>query len=506
MDQFRLLTCATAAFVFAATLHIDGLHAAKAQTRKPAASPVAPISFINDVAPILKENCFACHDAKKRKGKLDMTTYEGLRKGGTKDDPIVPGKPEESLICDLVTATDKSRMPPREAGDALPKQKIELIARWIKEGAKLDAGLAVKADLLREMRVRWKPPSPPAVYAYPAAVTALAFSPDDQSLVVGGHHELMIWDIAKGALVERVYTRAERTYGLSFLPDGKLAVAGGRPGQQGDVRIYDLHGGTSQKQNGIAIFDGVADKKVMIAELAETDDAVLCLSNSPDGKRLAAGGCDRLVRVWDVSAGYSQARLEQTIENHADWVFGVAFSADGKRLFTASRDKTAKVWDLAAKESVQTFPDHQNCVYGVAVKPDGKIAVSGGEDNQVRFWNATGEGKQVRALGGHSRAVHKVVYHPKQPIVISCSADNTVRIWNADSGAAVRTLKGHSDWIYALALSNDGCLIASGSYNGEVRIWKLADGALVKSFIAAPGSSERSAKQLDEAQRRAVKN
>src|SRR5262245_26678652 len=55
-------------------------------------APKGPVSFINDVAPILKENCFACHDSKKRKGKLDMTTYESLRKGGDKDEPIVPGK------------------------------------------------------------------------------------------------------------------------------------------------------------------------------------------------------------------------------------------------------------------------------------------------------------------------------------------------------------------------------------------------------------------------------
>ena len=54
--------------------------------------PKGPVSFINDVAPILKENCFACHDSKKRKGKLDMTTYETFRKGGSKDDPIEAGK------------------------------------------------------------------------------------------------------------------------------------------------------------------------------------------------------------------------------------------------------------------------------------------------------------------------------------------------------------------------------------------------------------------------------
>src|SRR5690242_12198213 len=79
-----------------------------------AQAPKGPLSFINDVAPVLKENCFACHDAKKRKGKLDMTTYESFRKGGDHDDPVAPGKPDESYILDLLKATDASRMPPRD--------------------------------------------------------------------------------------------------------------------------------------------------------------------------------------------------------------------------------------------------------------------------------------------------------------------------------------------------------------------------------------------------------
>jgi len=452
----------------------------------------APKSFINDVAPLLKENCFACHDSKKRKGKLDMTTYESLRKGGDKDDPITPGKPEESLMYQFVSSTGSSRMPPKDSGDGLPKEKIAVIGQWIKEGAKLDAGLDPKGDLLRELRIRWQPPTPPARYQYPVTITALTFTPDNKKIIVGGFHELTIWDFTQSQvkLEKRIYTRAERAYAMVFLSDGMLAVAGGRPGQEGDVRVYNLNAGNAKIENGVAMVDGVHDAAVMLKELTEVDDSVLCLAVSADGKKLAAGACDRLVRVWDLSPGYVNAKLEQTIENHADWVFSVAFAPDGKHLLTASRDKTAKVWDLATKESVMTFPEHQNTVYGVAVKSDGKLGYSVGEDNQLRTWNAQGDGKQVRVSGGHTKPVFKVARHPTQPLLVTCSADQTVRIWNLDSGAAVRTLSGHTDWVYTIALSPDGNLIASGSWNGEVKVWKVADGALVKAFNASPGLTQ----------------
>src|SRR5262249_54929087 len=137
--------CGAMALALAALL----LFAPSAHAEAPAGK--GPVSFINDVAPILKENCFACHDAEKRKGKLDKTTYETLRKGGDNEDPIVAGKPDDSLIVDLITAKSGKRMPPKENGDPLPKEKIAVIEKWIAEGAKPDAGLTPKSDLLREL-------------------------------------------------------------------------------------------------------------------------------------------------------------------------------------------------------------------------------------------------------------------------------------------------------------------------------------------------------------------
>jgi WD40 repeat protein len=455
-----------------------------------AAGPSQPVSFINDIAPILKEKCFGCHGAKNPKGKLDMTKYASLRKGGTKDDPIAPGQPDDSYLITVLTATDKKRMPPKDSGAPLPQNQIELIERWIEQGAKLDAVLKPESDLLRELRLRWTPPPPPAAYPYPVTITALAFTPDSKKVVASGHHELTVWDAASGKLEKRIYTRARRALAMLFLSDGKLAVAGGRPGEEGDVRIYDINGGKDRRgagPTGVTVVDGVHEKNVMVKQLLDADDEVLCLALSADGKKLASGGCDRLVHVWDVSSGYATVKELPPIENHADWVFGIAFTPDGKRLATASRDKTAKLWDIDAKESILTFPNHQNPVYAVAVKADGTVAYSVGEDNQLRSWKAAAEGKQIRASGGHGKVILKLVPHPKQPLLATCSADQTVRLWNADNGAAVRTLSGHTDYVYAVAISPDGNLIASGSFNGEVRIWKVKDGTLVKSFNASPG-------------------
>src|SRR5262245_47968009 len=188
-----------------------------------AQQPGKPVSFINDVAPVLKENCFACHDAKKKSGKYDMTTFEKLRTGGANGDPIANGKPETSEFHSLMVTAEQRRMPPRDKGEAVPKDKAATVAKWIKEGAKLDTGLDPKADLVKELRVRWQPPAPPTVYPFPTVVNALAFTPDGKQLIVGGHHELTVWAIDTGKLVKRIYTRAERAYGLAFLPDGKLA-------------------------------------------------------------------------------------------------------------------------------------------------------------------------------------------------------------------------------------------------------------------------------------------
>ena len=94
-----------------------------------------PVSFEKDIQPIFKASCLSCHKPDKKKGKLDMSTYADLKKGGKKGQPWKDGDPDKSLIIELIKG-DKPEMP--EDGDPLKPAQVALIARWIKEGAKDD--------------------------------------------------------------------------------------------------------------------------------------------------------------------------------------------------------------------------------------------------------------------------------------------------------------------------------------------------------------------------------
>ena len=82
----------------------------------------------------------------------------------------------------------------------------------------------------------------------------------------------LVFDTAEGQNIRLVVLARglEFPWSMAFLPDGKLAVAGGRPGQEGDVCIYDLAGPTVSKSAGVAILDGVNDPKVLIKRLLDT--------------------------------------------------------------------------------------------------------------------------------------------------------------------------------------------------------------------------------------------
>jgi hypothetical protein len=100
----------------------------------PGQSAPDKVNFRRDVEPILRESCLKCHGAEKPKGQFRLDSKAHAMKGGISGPAILPGKGADSPLVKLLLLQDADERMPRKA-EPLPQGKIDLLRRWIDEGA-----------------------------------------------------------------------------------------------------------------------------------------------------------------------------------------------------------------------------------------------------------------------------------------------------------------------------------------------------------------------------------
>ena len=116
-----------------------------------------------------------------------------------------------------------------------------------------------------------------------------------------------------------------------------------------------------------------ACKTLAILEPETIDAGVTSVAISPDGRWVAAGSLDMVVRIWDVNTG----ALVERLRGHKDSVYSVAFSPDGRGLVSGSLDKSLKYWDIMPMiraVSAGTQPGSNR----VQLRQDGVVASNSG--------------------------------------------------------------------------------------------------------------------------------
>jgi WD40 repeat protein len=136
---------------------------------------------------------------------------------------------------------------------------------------------------------------------------------------------------------------------------------------------------------------------------------------SPDGRLIASGGSDKMVRVWEVATGLCL----RTFIGHREAVNSVSFSPDGTLIASAGADKRVILWNFETRKTAGVFW-HEDGVNAVAFSPDGRYLVSASEDKTIKLWDRRTR-TCVRTLDGHTAGVGEVSFSPDARYILSCS-------------------------------------------------------------------------------------
>src|SRR5262245_22408440 len=345
----------------------------------------APIDFENEILPIFKKNCLACHNKTKAKADLILETPQTILKGAESGAVVLPGKSGESLLLKVAAhQVEDTIMPPRDnkvAASDLTPQELGLLKLWIDQGA--------KGEVRGPLPVIWQP-LPEGLNP----IFAVALTPDGQYAACSRANQIFIYHLPSGHLVERltdsqllksgVYSKPgaahlDFVHSLTFSPDGDLLASGGYR----EVKLW-------RRQKSRPRYDLVLDK------------AVRSIAVSPDKKWIATGTDEGTSQLRELTTGTEV----KTLRSHEQAITSLTFSPDGTKLCSGSLDKSFRVWSVAdgAIAGTVATPAEINAVIWSA---GGKQIVTAHEDHLVRVWHwPTEDGAMLnKELKGHEGPV-----------------------------------------------------------------------------------------------------
>ncbi len=333
---------------------------------------------------------------------------------------------------------------------------------------------------------------PTVAIGAPPAVTAVAYHPEGKVVAAAQDGLIRFCETESGRVLRPTLGKNLTMTRIAFDPTGTwLAVANGKAGERGGMWWWKVTADPAKSD-----FHGSTDV---------SKDLVYALAFSPDGKRIATAGYDRIIRVWNVEAAVND-KLEKavvglstmdrtiaglhipelTLTDHSDTIYALAFSPDGTLLASGSADRSVKVWDAATGKRLYTLNDPTDWVYCLAWSPDKKHLAAGGVDKSVRVWEANKDGgKLVLSAFAHEKPVWRLAYTSDGKTLFTAGEDRVIKSWDTAKLTELKTFPAQPDTILDIALRPDGKQLAVARFDGALLLLDPATGKTIAQPLPA---------------------
>jgi WD40 repeat protein len=322
-------------------------------------------------------------------------------------------------------------------------------------------------------------------YQGEAWIMHVAFSTDHRNVLTvssfDGKTTVQLWDAASGKELGRISPVGGVLYGLDSADGSTIATANW---VESDGQGNKLSTGAAKIQLWNVVTGKELSQFVLPGVGATSAHSVL----SPDGKKLFSGNAYGPA-VWDVETG----KLLQGLGTNDGVVSAAAFSADGRRVAWGTYNGVVRLWDLDAGKEIQHFAstgvmDYVGMAKSIVISPDGRSVLVASDDRKARVWDV--ETGKVRMLihaadvDAVNMAVNCAALSPDGRQALTGADDKTARIWDLESGKELRRLVGLADEVGALAFVANGRGVVSVSKAGMVWQWDAESGKALQRTLA----------------------
>ena len=274
---------------------------------------------------------------------------------------------------------------------------------------------------------------------------------------------------------------------LISIPEGRRYLA---PSIDGSVETVDFLGGLNYalspdgrrvaywNDGRLVVWDAVNGTRESAEPATEGTPAL-----GPDPKWVClvqASGTE--LEIWR-DEGRGPLTLVHRLDGHSRKVECVAFSVDGSKLASGGADQSIRLWDLETGEPLATRLGHTGVVRSLAFSPDGTRLASWGDDSTLRFWSTAEDPRVLR----HGSYVYGARFSPDGARIYTVSWDSFVRAFDTESGAEVARWPMEGV-VVSLAVGPGGRWIAIAT-RGSVVVLDSVDGRELARFeeIASGG-------------------
>lgn len=204
------------------------------------------------------------------------------------------------------------------------------------------------------------------------------------------------------------------------------------------------------------------------------------MSFSSRGARLASGGSDRSIKLWDVATGL----LVRTLVGSASAITSVAFAPEGRRLVATSGSREVTLWDATNGAVIRILAAPADATFA-RFTSDGERVVTASIDGGVRVWDAAGAIAMTLRLE-RAEAITALAVSSGDEIVVAGTASGRIVVWDLATGTVQTRLDFARGRITALDIAPDGrTMAAAADYRREDRplgAWDVASGARLEGW------------------------